>query len=358
MPKRNQLFKIDELQNEIDNYIPIDRDLKNWLIQKTKPLLTLSNSSMTLPELKILDVYLSRIDSHDTNNRHVRFEKGHLEELLGVEKLNKSDLDRRLRNLFQVLEIRDDSKPKGFTLISLFSKAECIQDENGLWQVDLACSPEAMEYMFFPENIGYLKYRLKNIINLSSRYSYILFLYLTDNNFRHTWTIELNELKYILNCTAETYSEYKHFNNLILKRCQKDINEKTDLNFTYNPIRNGRKVTKISFTVVSSGEISYDEKSNDQLFIERSNAFDEDIDYGSELANLLGSACNNEFSKVQIRLIQDLVIKASGTTDNLERTDYLTQKLHAMEYYNTRNEIKDRFSYLCKILETDIKEGD
>lgn len=59
------------------------------------------------------------------------------------------------------------SKENGFAKISLFEKAEAKQDENGLWQVDLVCTESALEYIFNIENIGYLRYRLKNIIDLT-----------------------------------------------------------------------------------------------------------------------------------------------------------------------------------------------
>ena len=171
MPKRKKL-------PPIPNYERIDINSEKSYIQKARPLQSLSATNLTLPELKILDAYLARINSHNPDARYVRFDKGELERLLGVTQLKKEDLSKRIDNLFQVITITDEHKPTKFTKIALFSKAECEQDENGQWQIDLACSVEAMEYMFNIDNIGYLRYRLKNVINLTSRYSYILFLYL------------------------------------------------------------------------------------------------------------------------------------------------------------------------------------
>ena len=147
------------------------------LIQKSNPLLSLSETDMTLAELKILDAYLSRINSHEPDKRYVRFEKGELEYLLGVTRILPKDLDKRINNLFQVVTIKDKTKLNGFKKIALFEKVECGQDENGLWQVDLICTPSAMEYIFNIENIGYLKYRLKSVTSLTSRYSYSLYFY-------------------------------------------------------------------------------------------------------------------------------------------------------------------------------------
>lgn len=349
MPKRKKLPKLPD-------YEGIGNSPNNSCVEKSRPLQSLSQTNLTLPELKILDAYLARIDSHNPNKRTVKLEKGELERYLGVSRILREDLNKRLRNLFQIIEVRDDNKRKGFKLINLFEEAEAEQDENGLWQVILTCTQSAREYVFNIDNIGYLKYRLKNIINLTSRYSYILFLYLLDNNFRKKWTISLDELKFKLNCTADTYNQFYRFNDLILKKCQKEINEKTDLFFTYTPVKKGRKVTEIEFVLKTVAE-KISENLDD---LDGQLTFDEtephDTDYGGELANLLGDAAlDNEFTPEQVRIIQDLVLQAVPSNDNMKMCDYLVQQVHRMNYYAQQDPIKDRFAYLQKMIKSDIK---
>ena len=72
--------------------------------------------------LDILDVYLARIDSHDPEKRTVIIEKGELERVLCVTRILKDDLNKRLRNLFQIVEIEDATKPDGFKIIQLASE--------------------------------------------------------------------------------------------------------------------------------------------------------------------------------------------------------------------------------------------
>ncbi len=355
-------------------------------VQKCEPLMTLSKTSLTLPELKILDAYLSRIDTHNPDKRYVRFEKGYLERILGVSRILRPDLEKRIDNLFQVITIQDKNKPKKFTKIALFSKAECEQDENGLWQINLACSAEAMEYIFNVDNIGYLSYMLKNVIELTSRYSYILYLYLEKNRkYRHQWEIDIDELKEILNCTAKRYDEYKFFNSEILKKCQTELSEKTLLRYSYRPTKKkGRKYTAIQFTIeklvdelpaVAHSDNSpslYDGQLEGQLSIyDVSLTEDEpkEIDYGGDLPNLLGEvSCNNEFSPEQIRVLQDLVIQvieptyATSTTDyQLHCCDYLTRKVNIMNAYDKEkrkhnDKIGNRFKYLCSMIHQDINK--
>lgn len=62
-------------------------------VQKSLPLFLLWRSDLTLAEFKILDVYLSRIDSRNPNRRVVRFEKRELEKILGALKYKPSHLE-------------------------------------------------------------------------------------------------------------------------------------------------------------------------------------------------------------------------------------------------------------------------
>ena len=225
------------------------------LIQKSRPLLALCGSKLSLGEFKILDAYLARIDSHKEECQTVIFTKGELERLLGVDRIRKEDLDARLDKLMTTVTIDltpAQSKWVRFTKIVLFDKSEAIQDSSGQWCVQLRCTPAAMEYMFNIENYGYLRYRLSCVLSLTSLYSYLLFLYLEANRFRSSWDIELNDLKDVLRCNKDkTYSQYKYFNDKVLKSAQKEIIKNTETRFTYTPIKRGRVVVALHFDIES-----------------------------------------------------------------------------------------------------------
>ncbi len=362
MPRRKKLPTVPD-------YTGVAKNPDRMLIQKSTPLQSLSETGLTLAEFKILDAYLSRIDSHKPDERYVRFEKGELEKLLGVDKINKADLNKRLRNLFQTLEIRDERKPKKFTLISLFEKADCEQDENGQWQVNLACSASAMEYVFNVESLLYLKYRLKNVIELTSRYSYVLYLYLEKNHKIKSWNVSLDELKRILNCTSESYNEYKRFNDLILKKCYKEINDKTSLTYTYEPIKSGRKVTAIHFTIKTHSD---DILELEQLTLEdlaAANGEEPDVDameekYGSELLAQLAEPLAYEFTKEQMEEIFSILCRIDVPPDRATnsvrwgRVFYLREKYAALNVEEAKkakngDHIKNRYAYFKKMLEQD-----
>ena len=339
MPKRKKIPPVPD-------YEGTGKTPEKAYIEKARPLQSLSETDLTLPELKILDAYLARINSHDPDKRTVKLEKGELERYLGVSRILKDDLNKRLRHLFQVIEVKDENKRKGFKLINLFEEADAEQDENGLWQVTLTCTPSAREYVFNIDNIGYLRYRLKNVIYLTSRYSYILFLYLTDNRFRKSWNITLVELRELLNCTADTYTQYKRFNDLILKKCLKDITEKTDLKYTYEPIKRGRKVSEIRFTVETlsdNAQLTFDELA------------EQEQQYSSEPLEFLAGACDNSFTEEEMQVIFSIL-----TTKNLPahqhgvqmaRYHFLMQQYAELKRQESLQSIKNRFSYFKTMIE-------
>ena len=333
----------------------LDNLEQNFEVQKSNPMFSLWKSSLSLFEFKVLDTYLSRINSHDPQRRTVRFEKGEMERLFGVTQIRPEELKEHLKHLMeQVVEIRDRRKKKGFVLITLFSKADCEKDDYGLWQVELTCSTDAMEYFFNVEEIGYLRYKLRSIINITSRYSYILFIYIESNRFRREWEVDLAEIKRILNCDSdETYSEYKHFNNLILKRCYNELTQKTELRYTYEPVKKGRRVIAIRFKISSLGDAIPVQETPPMIEQE----VQQEDPRSRRNIEFLSDACNNEFSYEEMELIFSII----STMDfpphpngiAFSRYHYLYEKYAALNVQEQYHKITKRFSYFKAMIEND-----
>lgn len=339
------------------------RNPDSALVQKARPLQSLSQSKLTLPEFKILDAYLARINSHDPDRRTVTLEKGELEQYLGVTRILRHDLDSRLTNLFKSVNISDGKGKNSIHKIALFEEADAWQDENDQWHITLTCTQAARQYIFNIENLGYLQYRLKSIINLTSRYSYIMFLYLEKNRHWHTWTATLAELRYELNCEADSYAAYKEFNDKILKRCQKELHAKTDIRFEYKPIRTGRKVTSVQFTVLTQAELQLptpeQEQIEGQLMLDTLPLDDEDAalqKYGNDRLAFIAGACDYEFTAEEMRVIFDRVLQIKPHDDALERYNYLLHKYHILKQAAAKTQIKHRYNYLLKLLDADTPQ--
>lgn len=358
------------------------------LVQKSKPLFSLWNSDLTLAEFKILDTYLSRIDSRKPSKRNVKFAKGELESLLNVKKLNQKVLDERLKHLMgYVVRVDNPNKRKGYALISLFEKAYCEKDEYGLWEVELECTNSAMEYFFNIEELGYLRYKIRSITQIKSVYSYIMFTYLEYNRWRKSWIISIEDLKDLLNCREESYSEYKIFNNRILKRCYSELTEKTDLRYTYEtvgkdgkPVKRGCKAYGIKFTLETlSDKIQAEQQEQAKLEVldgqlDIDDFLDEETGerlrkpiYQNDKLEFLAGACDNEFNNEQMQVIFSIITTkdlkptdedySAGRNSSLDfaRYHYLMEKYAVLNHYTTKSGIKsvNRFNYFCKMLKND-----
>lgn len=238
---KNNVYPIDYIKGLGQN--------EKLIVQKSLPLFSLWKSDLTLSEFKILDTYLGRINSYDDTKREVIFEKGEIEKILGVDRIRQEELEKRLLHLMgNVVKVADLEEDDGFTLVTLFEEARAKKDEFGMWQIKLECTQKAKKYFFNVDNLGYLRYKLRCITNLSSRYSYILFMYLEQNKFRKTWEVQLQDLKNILNCTADRYKEFKFFRKEVLERAKIELEERSNYKFSYETVKKGRYVVAIRFS--------------------------------------------------------------------------------------------------------------
>lgn len=331
-------------------------DPKYW-VQKSDPLVLMRSIPFSLGELKILDTYISRINAADDTRRTVIFTKEEYEELMGLTCANYRALEKHTKGMLgKVVELEMPNEE--YLQFVLFEQARYRKDEYGKPIIELTCTSTAKDLFFCIGKYHYFKYALENVVNLTRKASYLLYLHILTNRYRGEWIISLNELRdTVLDCKEQkSYQEYKIFKNRVLEPAVKEVNKKTDCHFEYEALKRGTRVAKIKF-IYHAKQIACDFETLDHTQL----SFDDvetEIDYGGDLANLLGSAaCNDEFTPEQIRLLQDLIINFFPSTDNLERCKYLIQQVHKMDYYQTQHRIPNRFNYLRTMIENDLKKG-
>ena len=348
-------------RKKIEPIETLGRDTDKLMVQKSKPLFALWQSDLTLAEFKILDTYLGRINSHDDEHRTVKFGKWELEELLGVKQLKPQVLDDRLKHLMTTVRIPDENSKRGFTRISLFEKAHAEQDDYGVWEAELTCTESAKRYIFDVENITYLRYKLKNIVNIKSRYTYIMFLYLWDNKYRGSWEIELSELKAMLNCENEEYcSQFKVFNDRVLKRVQKEMHEVTDIRYDYETVKKGRYVVAIHFTVETLAD-AIEKPTNDASSIGAQLTIEQMLTAGSKAEELWKQPLLQfGFTQPQYKELFDILVlipegllPAEKDSLDLKRYHYLEQKANELVRRDAEKPIRNKYAYLLKIVKND-----
>lgn len=358
---------------------------ENFTVQKSKPLFSLWRNGLTLKQFKIIDTYLSRINSRDRKRKTVIFKAGEFEELCGAKRLRKDELIKTVQSLQVPVLIETNGDIKS---IVLFSSAECKADKTGTWTVKLSASPEAMTYIFDLEKIGYFRYKLRNILHIVSRHSYILFTYLESMRDNHhgtdtvtEWTVAVDDLKMMLGCTdMQTYEGFKYFNNQVLQKCHKELTEKTEIRFDYEPEKSGKFVTGVHFilqpleagSLEEAAEITATDTATDttqttlddyaqpgQQTTQDSEQVEEKRHYSNDYIDFLSDAVHREFTETEIQVLSDLANTKDLTAydrDNNRQTakyNYLFAMYNKLNLYANKRRIKKRFEYLKRMIEKD-----
>jgi plasmid replication initiation protein len=89
----------------------------------------------------------------------------------------------------------------------------------------------------------FLKYDIRNVIELQSTYSFRMFEILKSYEFRHSIELDIDYLREILEVT-DKYTKYKDFRIYIIDKAQSDLLKYCDICFTYEE-RKGNKGKKI-----------------------------------------------------------------------------------------------------------------
>lgn len=400
-------------------------NLKNK-VQMAKPLyIQLLNANLSLPELKLIDVYLSAINSHKPENRVIQFSKGELEKLFGVKRIQKEALegyfDTLLKTVVLITGEEENSEKQTIRKASetLFKTAVLEQDKkDGLWKVTMECGEASAELIFNIDKKGYLQHSIASTSKLQSLSSFLLLKFLENrrNNkgkYPQIFEVTLDELREQLNLTGK-YPAYKEFNRCVLAAGQKEIHSKTEVRFEYEPVRQGRMVRAIRFTLLprvndeSQLETEREADTAEEILIQETEQAESSADeyipedtvktakvevavpgknvrrerqhyyYNNEMdkkrresgienkgavsaehdeeiqetISFLAAACCNEFSPEQMEFLYYFVSKY--VKDEIQQFELLRQAYVAMDKQDQDGKIENRFAYFKTVLANSI----
>lgn len=334
----------------------------DYIIEKSRPLMLMKEVPFELGELKVLDTYLSRIDARDPKATTVRFSKNEYEDLMGIERMHPERLGKYVDSLMQkIITVPDKRARGGWRKYTLFCASECGQDENEQWWIDLTCTQEAKKLFFNLEKIGYIRYQLKNVLPLTSKYSVLLYIYLLDNRFRCEWDISVDELREKIFRNNSTYyaNTYKDFKRDILDKAIKEVNAKTDLTFEYSPVKSGRKVTAIHWKLIKDEVLLPLEQDPNQTTIDE---FLPPAD-SEDPNDFYASALPPEFTPDQVETLRMLAAEHYSThlyhpsdlpsDRELKIYEYLKSKMLVMQAQS--KPVQKKFAWLKKAVAGDWK---
>ncbi len=190
---------------------------------------------------------------------------------------------------------------------------------------------------------------------------------------------DIDDLRELLGIKPDEYSRWNNFKARVLDSCQQALAEKTDISFTYAPGKKGaggKWLTIIFFISVNKNHVDkmkFEEFLNPQVEPQTKqlesyseNVTDDEISkskYSDKNIAELASACGNEFDENQMKELFSLIasdenIRSLSGNNDKARFLYLSQQYARLNSRVNRKNLKpvnDRFGYLIKIIENDIK---
>lgn len=113
--------------------------------------------------------------------------------------------------------------------------------------IELSFHPDLKPYLLQLKRT-FLSYDIRNVLKISSVYSIRIYELLKQYENLGYREFDLEELKVILG-VSDKYKLYGHFKSRIIIKAQKDLQQHTDISFSFTEVKKGRKVMGILFEI-------------------------------------------------------------------------------------------------------------
>jgi len=222
----------------------------SYVVYKGNDLISAKSDAMTALESKLLLTALSKCDSSPESIDTIRFDVIEYCKLANIKSEGTYDkIARACQNLVRkgVFLKLTGTKEKNYSWVS--------DSESEYGEVAITINPTIKPLISFRKNVPYTKFLLSNILRMNSKHSIRLYEILKQYEQKKIRTIALQELKDIMGLSKQ-YKTYKPFRIKVLEVACTEINKVSDIKVSFTPIKTGRRVTEIKFTITSKLEIS------------------------------------------------------------------------------------------------------
>ena len=224
-------------------------EIRNRTITKANDLIQKSRFSLSIQQQKIVLFLISQVSQFDTDFRLYEFSIVDFCKVCGMDYesgqnyKNIKDAIQDIANKSIWVQLNEDEE----TLLRWIEKPY-INKKSGTIKIRL---DEDMKPFLLQLKENFTQYELLWTLHFKSKYTIRLYELIKSIHFREleTYTREykLDELRRLLD--AETYTTYQTFKTRVLIPAVNEINNYSDKNLSYEPLKRGRSVYSIRFTI-------------------------------------------------------------------------------------------------------------
>lgn len=155
-----------------------------------------------------------------------------------------------------ISKVYEIEEPDGLLQVSILAKAKYIKNKG---QIQVAFAPDLKPYLLQLKE-QFTATPLRYVMSFKSAYSIRIYEMLQQFKSTGYFIISIEELKHRLSLETK-YKTYTLFKRRVIEQAQKEL-ENTDMAFSFNEIKKGRKVERLEFKVLPISEIVLDENQN------------------------------------------------------------------------------------------------
>lgn len=271
-------------------------------------------------QLDLIFALLSQLKDDDEDNKWYVLKPDDLAEITGrnwnIEQLKDNTKDL----LSRVIEILDGNVFRQMTLFTAFDYYL------GTGKIYVSINPKA-RYLFYDLKNNFTLIPLKAMFQLKSKYSKRLYALALQWKSVGSVEYDIEELKDMLGCNTKGFKDFSNFRKKILDVARKEIQSKTDLDFDYELIKDGRSFERVKIKCFK----------NKAFKPERDIDFKVDIEVQKRKSELIQIGVNANYVEI--------LSKSKGRFD-----EYRNAKLEAMEVWK-KDPFIDWLKYMIGILQ-------
>ena len=331
-------------------------------VEKRNDLNEIRTKHMTMQQLRFFAIYLSRINARDESTRRVRFPLADFQKIMGLGRLNIANLKAATDGLLcQIVHL--PNKNGGYKSFQLFKECTVDKDPDGEWFVEIDAHDNALP-MFFDFKEKYFTYDVGNVLRLGSSNQMRMYEILKQRQtLRQPVIIQLQELRELLGLDDDKYTRYQDFRVRILDKAQKELAEQTDIKFTYEPVKKGRKIAALAFNV-QRNDLKFPQMCIEEYIAALPDPEEAEDDAPESDADTTGGgdlyadALPDSLSAAEVEALRALAVEhvdaGGGLADaELKVFDYLSEKTRLMYAQKKAVKPENYFAWLRKAVAED-----
>ena len=358
----------------------------NW-IEKSNALNEVRNNRMTISQIRLFSIYLSKINPRDKKTREVIFKLDEYAKIMQFKQVNTTRLVKTAENLLGLTVKYFDKTGEyssdgliGFVICQIFKRFKLYKDENdGEWYVSIDCHDDVLHLMFDLQKY-YFTYELWNALQLTSPNQQRMYEILKQYEKIGERVVTVKDLREWLGIEPTQYPQWERFKTRVLDASQEALARYTDIKFNWEVTGKrgkGGKINALKFTIEKNCDYQRQYTIDDYLVEQKIEYEDEperferprdegnvdltDLDESGyvkstgrhpvyeERITYLMTACGGEFNRDEMVVLYNEMREAVPhiISNKHDVHDYLQKKYNEMQM---RNPGKSRFGYLRKMI--------